>query len=177
MLAALHSVSFQSTRPLRGGTRIVLDVGAASWISIHPPLAGRDSVRLTEMLRLVISIHPPLAGRDSGKIGGRWYYSGDFNPPAPCGAGPRPVYPAEGLSDFNPPAPCGAGPQRCKVFLYRAPFQSTRPLRGGTLVRLMVKDGAAISIHPPLAGRDAAAGFSCRKLAISIHPPLAGRDR
>ena len=34
----------------------------------------------------------------------------------------------------------------------------------------------AISIHPPLAGRDRSAGAAGRKGRISIHPPLAGRD-
>ena len=34
---------FQSTRPLRGGTRPAVLIHAAVVISIHPPLAGRDS--------------------------------------------------------------------------------------------------------------------------------------
>ena len=33
-----------------------------------------------------------------------------------------------------------------------------------------------ISIHPPHAGRDVAAGLWCRRCGISIHPPHAGRD-
>ena len=56
-----------------------------------------------------------------------------FNPPAPCGAGPRRLQRLTSLSiNFNPPAPCGAGP--------RGRFQ-------GLLHR-------TISIHPPRAGRD-----------------------
>ena len=55
-------------------------------------------------------------------------------------------------------------------------FQSTRPLRDGTLpcVRLWVDN--SISIHPPLAGRDEKAERLEREKRISIHPPLAGRD-
>ena len=93
-----------------------------------------------------ISIHPPHAGRTAGR---------DFNPPAPCGAGPwyvaldyrvqdisihppragrdkADLYFVGGLLDFNPPAPCGAGP---------------------LAVGKKSKQGE-ISIHPPRAGRD-----------------------
>ena len=55
-------------------------------------------------------------------------------------------------------------------------FQSTRPLRGGTLVRLAHVQQTRISIHPPLAGRDDARSGPQIRSAISIHPPLAGRD-
>ena len=34
---------FQSTRPLRGGTQVPVMVKKQGQISIHPPLAGRDS--------------------------------------------------------------------------------------------------------------------------------------
>ena len=33
---------FQSTRPMRGGTRKVIPAQTACRISIHPPRAGRD---------------------------------------------------------------------------------------------------------------------------------------
>ena len=81
-------------------------------------------------------------------------------------------------------------------------FQSTRPVRGGTLYRVQV--GAfrdRISIHPPRAGRDSSvllvtcanglyfnppapcgAGLCGIKQGwggefISIHPPRAGQDK
>ena len=100
---------FQSTRPLRGGT------------------AGHDSAELVTW----ISIHPPLAGRDPDDVQGQPLFA-DFNPPAPCGAGPLIRYWAQ----------------------MEMQFQSTRPLRGGTILRGAAEDARKISIHPPLAGRD-----------------------
>ena len=122
---------FQSTRPVRGGTRPYCDVRDAKDISIHPPRAGRDQ-----------------------RAAGKAHHHQDFNPPAPCGAGQptqtfteisedisihppragrditdrRPaeaakisIHPPRAGRDiglvmastqrryFNPPAPCGAG--------------------------------------------------------------------
>ena len=78
-----------------------------------------------------ISIHPPLAGRDLANGLDNTVVL-DFNPPAPCGAGPA----SGGASDrgreisIHPPL---AGRDRA------ANTQNGRDL---------------ISIHPPLAGRD-----------------------
>ena len=123
--------TFQSTRPLRGGTKCPQALDVVRLISIHPPLAGRDTDALkasalrsafqsTRPLRggtrllcckqkpTSISIHPPLAGRDSdGQTDlSRPQY---FNPPAPCGAGLWEAVASRSFRDFNPPAPCGAG--------------------------------------------------------------------
>ena len=57
---------------------------------------------------------------------------GNFNPPAPCGAGPGSSTSSGMFSNFNPPAPCGAGPSQFCFFPAHSRFQSTRPLRGGT---------------------------------------------
>ena len=77
-------------------------------ISIHPPRAGRDPRKRLLTISFGISIHPPRAGRD---VLDQYDvdYKINFNPPAPCGAGPgEPQYEAIAW-DFNPPAPCGAG--------------------------------------------------------------------
>ena len=102
---------FQSTRPVRGGTFVNIPTSALVKISIHPPRAGRDLLRrLQSQVDLVfqstrpvrggtccrlsshrahlISIHPPRAGRDIGEGPGANEDEQDFNPPAPCGAGP-----------------------------------------------------------------------------------------
>ena len=126
-----------------------------------------------------------------------WTY---FNPPAPCGAGPADqLTEGCGMDNFNPPAPCGAGPlhhYECHIF---GKFQSTRPVRGGTIVPTAKSYSALISIHPPRAGRDGQASGGAakneyfnppapcgagpeadagarREHRISIHPPRAGRD-
>ena len=61
---------FQSTRPLRGGTPDLLGAIDDDEISIHPPLAGRDHCASSSSIRRA-----------------------NFNPPAPCGAGP-PCWPS-----------------------------------------------------------------------------------
>ena len=101
--------TFQSTRPVRGGTKRCDRTGQAMDISIHPPRAGRDVQRTRPPPAPQISIHPPRAGRDR----------------------------------------CGV--HRTRTFWG---FQSTRPVRGGTEVRLAVEEILQISIHPPRAGRD-----------------------
>ena len=105
---------------------------------------------------LLISIHAPLAGRDPASIsGGR--FNGHFNPRAPCGARPQPLPPPRGaLRHFNPRAPCGARPVVGVLMLSFVIFQSTRPLRGATILGRVFPVFQLISIHAPLAGRDCA---------------------
>ncbi len=170
------TVSISIHPPLAGRDADIRAAGSNIEISIHPPLAGRDRHTRRIVVVFHISIHPPLAGRDFGGTDNAVDDS-DFNPPAPCGAGRIPDNNTGPSRDFNPPAPCGAG----------------------RLAAAMLPSGLAISIHPPLAGRDrdaltrqattsnfnppapCGAGPSSHANAddpetISIHPPLAGRD-
>ena len=71
---------------MRGGTFEVYLKAAGSYISIHPPRAGRDAVMLSIRPKWCISIHPPRAGRDPMPLAA-FYSKRYFNPPAPCGAG------------------------------------------------------------------------------------------
>ena len=103
---------FQSTRPLRGGTVLSPRYVYLMAISIHPPLAGRDRQRNGQSSRQQISIHPPLAGRDRGPPSGV-RGAGDFNPPAPCGAGLDSEIKLLRALLFQSTRPCGAGPRRC----------------------------------------------------------------
>ena len=57
-------VTFQSTRPMRGGTCNGWPRYLRWWISIHPPHAGRDPIPSVAAKPKHISIHPPHAGRD-----------------------------------------------------------------------------------------------------------------
>ena len=138
---------FQSTRPVRGGTRICDCRSTGGRISIHPPRAGRDKGKFYIPSDGVISIHPPRAGRDNdGLLTGK-----------------RAIH-------FNPPAPCGAGPAQACDTRNTVQFQSTRPVRGGTCAGSPFLSFDAISIHPPRAGRDPLAP---RVLAVASHfnPP------
>ena len=125
-----------------------------------------------------------------------------FNPRAPYGA--RPIYtssPYSAATDFNPRAPYGArlivSHDGSRV-LYE--FQSTRPIRGATLLLFCSRYPFDISIHAPHTGRDlrrvsrlfdklryfnprapygarpaVTTGLSCAS-RISIHAPHTGRD-
>ena len=85
--------------------------------------------------------------------------------------------PASSALNFNPRAPCGARPRSLSAVLTLSQFQSTRPLRGATTPIPEDEEGENISIHAPLAGRDAVEGIRVRgQRLISIHAPLAGRD-
>ena len=150
----VSSEKFQSTRPLRGGTRGDIGGGGGGMIfqSTRPLRGGTIDFMFSPPFSN-ISIHPPLAGRDKVLPSGH-QASEYFNPPAPCGAGHR-------------------MPAFCKGWVR---FQSTRPLRGGTDQHFLGHVPTAISIHPPLAGRDPLDVLRYYAPGISIHPPLAGRD-
>ena len=169
-------LSFQSTRPLRGGTWIDSFRIVKRRISIHPPLAGRDRRCLSVPLDQMISIHPPLAGRDRLCVQ-ICHKRGDFNPPAPCGAGRGIMSPAIIGRLFQSTRPLRGGTIAGGAGGRRLLFQSTRPLRGGTEWQVPIVVHLGISIHPPLAGRDCHVAPPLDVDRISIHPPLAGRDK
>ena len=101
-----------------------------------------------------ISIHAPLAGRD--RVPSRL-----SNP----------------FTDISIHAPL-AGRDLILFFVFVALllFQSTRPLRGATLLSPLSEDRLKISIHAPLAGRDTSFLYTYYIIKISIHAPPAGRD-
>ena len=131
LLCGYHT--FQSTHPLRGGTGSAIDSVMPIIISIHPPLAGWDSdTRPICGHSLKISIHPPLAGWDTGnQTIGRRSPKISIHPP---------------LAGWDRGSLHG-------LFLLTT-FQSTHPLRGGTVLTACRRRNAWISIHPPLAGWD-----------------------
>ena len=123
-----------------------------------------------------------------------------FNPRAPCGARPLPPgilsWPGS-ISIHAPLAGRDRVPSRLSnpftdisihaplagrdlilffVFVALLLFQSTRPLRGATLLSPLSEDRLKISIHAPLAGRDTSFLYTYYIIKISIHAPLAGRD-
>ena len=66
-----------------------------------------------------------------------------FNPRAPCGARHDDRHAFGGLRYFNPRAPCGARLFAIGAWLHTDEFQSTRPLRGATVVTRTVTEGVA----------------------------------
>ena len=81
---AAHTSAFQSTRPLRGATRVKKLTHINKHISIHAPLAGCDVKQPIIDILIAISIHAPLAGCDKLQDN-RLYAKLNFNPRAPCG--------------------------------------------------------------------------------------------
>ena len=79
----LEDVLFQSTRPLRGATAPAVAVEAPEEISIHAPLAGRDT-------------DVPAWAQDTVQ---------NFNPRAPCGARPVHLGAAEHMAKISIHAP------------------------------------------------------------------------
>ena len=170
--------NFNPPAPCGAGQRCA----ASAWrgANFNPPApCGAGHVwMLTLVVLLIISIHPPRAGRDPCR------------PSCPC----HPGY-------FNPPAPCGAGQAQSHWFeASKAQFQSTRPVRGGTIdisakccafifqstrpVRGGTKCGQvpALKCSPfqstrPVRGGTRYARYVASCFWISIHPPRAGRDR
>ena len=150
-----NAAAFQSTRPLRGATpRDACLLALTRYFNPRAPCGARRAFLSVVSDAVVISIHAPLAGRDSAaREGGR--RSVYFNPRAPCGARQLHTRSNPHHVDFNPRAPCGArrliGGQKKHE---NRKFQSTRPLRGATLTNKEENKKWKISIHAPLAGRD-----------------------
>ena len=159
--------SFQSTRPMRGATFYILPTMRARDISIHAPHAGRDAGDKYITGSNCISIHAPLAGCDVEHIQHTVWFSPYFNPRAPCGArqgdhlGGTPLRAISihaphagrdrcrrsdrrGKYYFNPRAPCGARPRRLIRPTPRPTFQSTRPVRGATVVSVAASGTAPV---------------------------------
>ena len=167
---------FQSTHPVRGGTWISSRHTTPRRISIHPPRAGWDEPDIPRLTTKKISIHPPRAGWDD-KVAfwesesaisihpprAGWDQKGEsiplplfyFSPPTPCGVGLlRITLVSYSILHFNPPTPCGVGLLPLDFTPTASRFQSTHPVRGGTILESLETKNRYISIHPPRAGWD-----------------------
>ena len=142
----LRQEGFQSTRPIRGATPFLYTLPLPRlYFNPRAPYGARLAAS---------QIAPPTTVH--------------FNPRAPYGA--RPIYtssPYSAATDFNPRAPYGArlivSHDGSRV-LYE--FQSTRPIRGATLLLFCSRYPFDISIHAPHTGRDQ--GVSSRESDIQI---------
>ena len=125
---------FQSTHPLRGATTIWRTTwqSALPFQSTHPLRGATSAFAVFSALASTFQSTRPLRGATSA----RWRRK-------------RP------RKHFNPRAPCGARPTFLASHRWLIPFQSTRPLRGATMTLGEGKKKVYISIHAPLAGRDA----------------------
>ena len=184
---------------MRGATRTFPPTSQELNISIHAPHAGRDNARRWAFCCCQISIHAPHAGRDNSEadaLATAWGFQStrpmrgatttpeyqyaiieNFNPRAPCGARRHlSRSEQENQHNFNPRAPCGARPISTVMGTCSVSFQSTRPMRGATIMDWFGDTFFIISIHAPHAGRDAVGSPAAPNVRISIHAPHAGRD-
>ena len=117
------------------------------------PVRGATYHSCNRVCRCTVSIHAPRAGRD---------YHPLFSPACSlC---------------FNPRAPCGARPSTGAAANGSRSFQSTRPVRGATVLICIDVHLVLVSIHAPHAGRDNCCNCCCATGGVSIHAPHAGRD-
>ena len=103
---------FQSTRSVRSGTKVRHRCSPVHGISIHPLRAERDPPSsVCSMGSVAISIHPLRAERDS--FASQTPPSGSiFQSTRSVRSGTTGgIAPVTLRCNFNPPAPCGAGPQ------------------------------------------------------------------
>ena len=154
-VSAQSIMAFQSTRPLRGATCVMLSVllsgadfnprapcgarrslpsSVRSMGDFNPraPCGARQHITAHHMGRFPISIHAPLAGRDY-RSSSRCSSSAVFQSTRPLrGATFSMRSRSSRPSNFNPRAPCGARRRLMASISSPVLFQSTRPLRGAT---------------------------------------------
>ena len=169
-----HDISIHA--PLAGCDPIKLaPADTTSGFQSTHPLRGATSWELWDRLSAAISIHAPLAGRDAAAVLNRRIYP-YFNPRAPCGARPLTASVRRAIWNFNPRAPCGARPNHVSGLTLTMLFQSTRPLRGATTRRRRHDRTPPFQSTRPLRGATSRGSCTTSSRRISIHAPLAGRD-
>ena len=125
-------MSFQSTRPIRGATAVLVSEAVFEDISIHAPHTGRDAPAGAVVCIEVISIHAPHTGRDTPRTFSA-FIPALFQSTRPIrGATAQSIITTSAPTNFNPRAPYGARRTAEGGKLYKITFQSTRPIRGAT---------------------------------------------
>ncbi len=148
-----HNDMFQSTRPVRGATKTVVLRYVTPFVSIHAPRAGRDHFYL-----LVVALYKVF--QSTRPVRGATYFwpalahLGEVSIHAPrAGRDAVNNYAAAWNTGFNPRAPCGARPG----------IAAAGSLIGG------------VSIHAPRAGRDTLAwSFAYPSSAFQSTRPVRG---
>ena len=169
-------------------------------ISIHVPLAGNDSTRLSPRQKRDISIHVPLAGNDKRTVVGQIAAQKFLSTSPLRGTTVRRRGRRRQADHFYPRPPCGERPMRSPLTGTTASYFYPRPPCGERRgQRMLAVHRQNISIHVPLAGNDLGPSGVRRQTIhfyprppcgerrevlhwryltrrISIHVPLAGND-
>ena len=150
-----NNAKFQSTHPSRGATRAIwIPHSWRKYFNPRAPCGARQRQHDALLRQPLISIHAPLAGRDSASMT-HFFASPLFQSTRPVrGATGFCTMTGSGLPHFNPRAPCGARRSGRGSHQPVDRFQSTRPVRGATYLPRCSRWLQCISIHAPRAGRD-----------------------
>ena len=141
-------------------------------------VAGREifsSTHVAPEKRMGFSFAAPLAGRDSPARPSPTRRR-HFNPRAPCGARPATKAETSRPCSFQSTRPLRGATQTYHQPINIGTFQSTRPLRGATAKQLCEVVALGFQSTRPLRGATGDQGVALERAAISIHAPLAGRD-
>ena len=118
MRLSLLASRFQSTRPSRGATTILVDSRYQVAISIHAPLAGRDRLRPWILSRVRFqSTRPSRGATQMGCKSRLWELTFQSTRPS-RGATTRCKWARSASRNFNPRAPRGARQQMCTKITY-----------------------------------------------------------
>ena len=175
-----------------GPTTLVIMPATALFQSTHPVWDGTKFAATPDMSDEFQSTHPVWDGTSFPVI--REQMTAYFNPPIPCGMGPRHglgLYIYAGISIhpsrvgwdsayssrmcqngyFNPPIPCGMGLAAEVIDHNPFEFQSTHPVWDGTKIETPIFDNSNISIHPSRVGWDES-NLSRRHQQSNFNPPI-----
>ena len=126
-------MSFQSTRPIRGATAVLVSEAVFEDISIHAPHTGRDAPAGAVVCIEVISIHAPHTGRDTPRTFSA-FIPALFQSTRPIrGATAQSIITTSAPTNFNPRAPYGARPGRQDRMRHTQPHFNPRAPYGARL--------------------------------------------
>ena len=146
---------FQSTRPMRGATRLELQGFTGSKFQSTRPMRGATS-RATRNFR----VRPC------------------FNPRAPCGARPPRCVLDDVAAQVSIHAPhAGRDLFSCQSERSAKMFQSTRPMRGATRTIRRIASAGRFQSTRPMRGATYSRRCDTYQDRVSIHAPHAGRDK
>ena len=134
----LHSLQFQSTLPVWGGTDAV-NHSLPSRRHFNPPSPYGEGPRKPSLVfrRIRFQSTLPVWGGTAKTLSSSTT-SSNFNPPSPYGEGHEAdMMETLNVSNFNPPSPYGEGPPFGALLTGSRKFQSTLPVWGGTFTTLL----------------------------------------
>ena len=169
---------FQSTLPVWGVTKVLLNKGFSPDISIHTPRVGSDVFDLLSRAKEVfISIHTPRVGSDKAL---RKICTGcriSIHTPRVGSDYLRPSTLFGTKFEFQSTLPVwGVTTTSLRHPFRLCRFQSTLPVWGVTCRRDTRERKDNISIHTPRVGSDGVRHLADAVFCISIHTPRVGSD-